>query len=218
MAEEEQQFHEDEQYEEDGMEADGAGEEGHEDAVDELEAMKQKLKELEEEAAKLRSTQQGGAAEEAEEEPAGEGGNKEEADSRSVFVNNVDWGATPEELQQHFATCGTVNRVTILTDKFGNPKGFAYIEFLEADAVDNAIMLDNSELRGRQIKVMRKRTNVPGLKRGRGRGRGRFGPPRGRGGYHGGYGYGYGGGYGYGYGGYGYAPRGRGRGRGYAPY
>jgi RNA recognition motif-containing protein len=39
-----------------------------------------------------------------------------------VFVNNVDWGATPEELQQHFATCGTVNRVTILTDKFGNPK------------------------------------------------------------------------------------------------
>jgi hypothetical protein len=66
--------------------------------------------------------QQGGATEEAEEEAAGEGGSKEEADTRSVFVNNVDWGATPEELQQHFATCGTVNRVTILTDKFGNPK------------------------------------------------------------------------------------------------
>eukprot|EP00882_Tetradesmus_deserticola_P008940 GHRQ01009432.1.p2 GENE.GHRQ01009432.1~~GHRQ01009432.1.p2 ORF type:complete len:166 (+),score=73.08 GHRQ01009432.1:377-874(+) len=165
--------------------------------------MKQKLKELEQEAAKLRSTQQGAAAEEAEEEPAGEASGKEEADTRSVFVNNVDWGATPEELQQHFATCGTVNRVTILTDKFGQPKGFAYIEFLEADAVDNAIMLDNSELRGRQIKVMRKRTNVPGLKRGRGRGRGRgfYGAPRGRGGYYGGY-----------------APRGRGRGRGYAPY
>jgi hypothetical protein len=53
------------------------------------------------------------------------------------------------------------------------------------------------------LQVMRKRTNVPGLKRGRGRGRGRgfYGPPRGRGGYHGGYGYG--GGYGYEYGGYG---------------
>ena len=35
----------------------------------------------------------------------------------------------------------------------GNPKGFAYIEFLEADAVPNAILLDNSELRNRQIKV-----------------------------------------------------------------
>lgn len=66
--------------------------------------------------------QQGGATEEAEEEAAPEAGSKEEADSRSVFVNNVDWGATPEEVQQHFATCGTVNRVTILTDKFGNPK------------------------------------------------------------------------------------------------
>jgi RNA recognition motif-containing protein len=34
----------------------------------------------------------------------------------------VDYGTTPEELQQMFANCGTVNRVTILTDKFGNPK------------------------------------------------------------------------------------------------
>eukprot|EP00775_Hariotina_reticulata_P002697 gene2697-2997_t len=211
MADEQQHFDEQEQYEGDGMDT----AEGHEETADELEAMKQKLKELEEEAAKLRNTQ-GAAAEDGEDDAAPDSGSKEEADSRSVFVNNVDWGATPEELQQHFATCGTVNRVTILTDKFGNPKGFAYIEFLELDAVDNAIMLDNSELRGRQIKVMRKRTNVPGMKRGRGRGRhgGFYGPPRGRG-YYGGYGYG-----GYGYGGYGYNPRGRGRGRGrgFAPY
>ena len=38
---------------------------------------------------------------------------------------------TPEQLQQHFAGCGTVNRVTILTDKWGNPKGYAYLEFAE---------------------------------------------------------------------------------------
>ena len=34
----------------------------------------------------------------------------------------MDYGATPEELQLHFAGCGTVNRVTILTDKLGNAK------------------------------------------------------------------------------------------------
>lgn len=51
-----------------------------------------------------------------------EPGSKEEADTRSVYVGNVDWGATPEELQMHFQGCGTVNRVTILTDKFGSPK------------------------------------------------------------------------------------------------
>jgi hypothetical protein len=32
-------------------------------------------------------------------------------------------------------------------------QGYAYVEFMEADAVDNAIMLDNQELRGRPIKV-----------------------------------------------------------------
>jgi polyadenylate-binding protein 2 len=35
----------------------------------------------------------------------------------------VDYSCTPEEVQQHFQSCGTVNRVTILTDKFGQPKG-----------------------------------------------------------------------------------------------
>jgi len=57
-----------------------------------------------------------------EDEAAPEAGAKEEADARSVFVNNVDFGTTPEELQQLFAGCGTVNRVTILADKFGTPK------------------------------------------------------------------------------------------------
>lgn len=40
-----------------------------------------------------------------------------------------------------------------IADKGGNPKGFAYIEFLEADAVANACLLDGSELRNRAIKV-----------------------------------------------------------------
>ena len=33
------------------------------------------------------------------------------------------------------------------------PQGFAYIEFLEAEAVSSAALLEGSELRGRQIKV-----------------------------------------------------------------
>lgn len=66
--------------------------------------------------------QGGAAAEGMEEEAAPEAAAKEEADARSVFVNNVDFGTTPEELQQLFAGCGTVNRVTILADKFGTPK------------------------------------------------------------------------------------------------
>ena len=49
---------------------------------------------------------------------------KIEADARSIYVGNVDYGATAEELEQHFHGCGSVNRVTILCDKFsGHPKG-----------------------------------------------------------------------------------------------
>ncbi|OAO95742.1 hypothetical protein AXX17_AT5G65050 [Arabidopsis thaliana] len=85
----------------------------------------------------------------------------------------VDYACTPEEVQQHFQTCGTVHRVTILTDKFGQPKGFAYVEFVEVEAVQEALQLNESELHGRQLKVLQKRTNVPGLKQFRGR---RFNP------------------------------------------
>ncbi|KAE8782466.1 polyadenylate-binding protein 2-like [Hordeum vulgare] len=55
-------------------------------------------------------------------------------------ITEVDYAGTPEKVQQHFQACGTVNRVTILTDKFGQPKGFAHVEFLEQEAVQKAPM------------------------------------------------------------------------------
>ncbi|VDI70636.1 polyadenylate-binding protein 2 [Mytilus galloprovincialis] len=76
----------------------------------------------------------------------------------------VDYGATAEEMEQHFHGCGSVNRVTILCDKFtGHPKGFAYVEFADKDSVTTAQALDDSLFRGRQIKVTAKRTNRPGI-------------------------------------------------------
>lgn len=128
---------------------------------------------------------------------------KVDADNRSIYVGQVDYGSTAEELEQHFHGCGAVNRVTIICDKFtGQPKGFAYIEFAEKESVDASMALEGSMFRDRQIKVMPKRTNKPGISttdRGRGRGRGRS--------YRGGY--------------RGYRGRGMYRGRGrpmYAPY
>ncbi|WMV20016.1 hypothetical protein MTR67_013401 [Solanum verrucosum] len=98
---------------------------------------------------------------------------KEEVDLRSIYVGNVDYACLPGEVKQHFQACGTVNRVTILTDKLGQPKGFAYVEFFEMEAVQNALLLNESELHGRKLKVSAKRTNVPGMKQFRGR---RFNP------------------------------------------
>jgi len=168
----------------------------------EIEAIKSRVREMEEEAEKLKEMQK--AAEELSPSahashsslvtsPSTLHAEKGETDNRSVYVGNVDYSATATDLEQHFHGCGSVNRVTILTDKFtGNPKGFAYVEFTDKDSVEVACQLSDSLFKGRQIKVTPKRTNIPGLSttnrfprsRGRGRGRGFYG---GGGGYHGGY-------------------------------
>ncbi|XP_063468621.1 embryonic polyadenylate-binding protein 2 isoform X1 [Symphalangus syndactylus] len=89
---------------------------------------------------------------------------KVEADHRSVYVGNVDYGGSAEELEAHFSRCGEVHRVTILCDKFsGHPKGYAYIEFATKGSVQAAVELDQSLFRGRLIKVLPKRTNFPGI-------------------------------------------------------
>merc|ERR1712176_676914 len=106
---------------------------------------------------------------------SGEGLDREEVDKRSVYAGNVDYGSTPEELQEHFKSCGQINRITILIDKFtGSPKGFAYIEFADEQNVQNSLLLNGSLFRGRQLKVVQKRTNVPGwslAKGGKGKGK-----------------------------------------------
>ncbi|KAL9109349.1 MAG: hypothetical protein Q9227_005979 [Pyrenula ochraceoflavens] len=193
------------------------------DDEEEIAEMKRRVAEMESEAAKLREMQ---SQIETQSENLREG--REDVDARSIFVGNVDYGATPEEIQAHFQSAGSINRVTILLDKFtGHPKGYAYVEFTEPSLVAQALVLNESLFRGRNLKACRavlvnppcitnrskqvvpKRTNLPGMTRGRGRGGG-------GGGMRGGRGYGRGGGYG--------SPRGgrgggyRGRGRGYSPY
>ena len=81
--------------------------------------MKKRVEEMEAEAAKLREMQ---ASLDQQSNDLRE--NKEDVDARSIFVGNVDYGASPEEIQAHFQSCGSINRVTILLDKFtGHPKG-----------------------------------------------------------------------------------------------
>jgi RNA recognition motif. (a.k.a. RRM, RBD, or RNP domain) len=87
---------------------------------EEIAAMKRRVAEMESEAAKLREMQS--QLDQQSETLHRE--DREDVDARSIFVGNVDYGATPEEIQAHFQTAGSINRVTILLDKFtGHPKG-----------------------------------------------------------------------------------------------
>lgn len=152
----------------------------------ELEVMRQKVKEMEQEAAKLREMQT-----QMEKEISTADIPKDSSDNRSIYVGNVDYSATPEDLQSHFQSCGMISRITILCDKYtGHPKGYAYVEFAEENSVVNAMALNDSLFKGRLIKVMSKRANIHGYNRGRGRGyghsayRSRSFRGRGRGGYY----------------------------------
>lgn len=183
----------------DTTEGETAAGEGQEDAGiedPELEAIKARVKEMEEEAEKLKEMQNAVDLKMNMSSPTLSSAfpsveEKIEADNRSIYVGNVDYGATAEELEQHFHGCGSINRVTIQFS--GHPKGFAYIEFADKDSVATSLALDDSLFRGRQIKVFAKRTNRPGISttnrrpRGRGRSRGFYGGyaprPRGRGRY-----------------------------------
>ncbi|GMI05281.1 hypothetical protein TrRE_jg11772, partial [Triparma retinervis] len=81
-------------------------------------------------------------------------------DDKSVYVGQVEYSCTPEDLVKHFKPCGAVERVTIQCDKYtGNPKGYAYVEFKDAESVEKAVALDGSELKGRSLKVTLKRIN-----------------------------------------------------------
>lgn len=105
----------------------------------------------------------------------------DEVDRRSIYVGNVDYSTKPYDLQEFFKASGQINRITIMVDKWtGKPKGYAYIEFANEDAVNNALMLNDCLFKERIIKVIPKRKNIPGFGRrqpnslrGRGRARGR---------------------------------------------
>jgi polyadenylate-binding protein 2 len=160
---------------------------------DELAELEAQLEEAEE--ANLRIIDQAAAATKTAEdlklERAAAEELKKKRDECSVYVTGVDYSTTGKELSDYFTTCGTVAKATILTDKAGNLKGQAYVQFESTDAVANALILDGTVLKGRKIKVFQKRTNVPAFMLGGGgrggRGRGGGGGYRGAGGGGGGY-------------------------------
>ncbi|ESO09688.1 hypothetical protein HELRODRAFT_126215, partial [Helobdella robusta] len=83
------------------------------------------------------------------------------SDYFSIWVGNVDFGATLKGLNKHFEQCGVIVRTKILRDKFsGKLKGFAYIEFSDVVSIDLTLKLNDSLFCGRQIKVTAKKTNI----------------------------------------------------------
>ena len=72
-----------------------------------------------------------------------------------IFVGNVPFTTTEEDLTQLFAVYGTVNRVMIATDRdTGRPRGFAFVEMPDSGQAREALTeLHGAEVGGRPLTV-----------------------------------------------------------------
>jgi RNA recognition motif-containing protein len=95
----------------------------------------------------------------------------------NIFVGNLSYQTTQEDLHAAFAQYGNVERVNIVTDReTGQPRGFA-VEMTEKRDAETAIaQLNGAEMNGRAINVNEARPKPAGG------GGGGFGGGRGRGG------------------------------------
>ncbi len=66
-----------------------------------------------------------------------------------IYVGNLSYEVTEEELRQEFQAFGEVESVSVITDKYsGRPKGFAFVEMPTASEAQAAI----AELNGKTLK------------------------------------------------------------------
>jgi RNA recognition motif-containing protein len=100
--------------------------------------------------------------------------------STKLYVGNLAFQTTSEELQQLFAGSGTVESASVVEDRMtGRSRGFAFVEMATKEEAAAAIeQLNGKELGGRALKVneAKPRENRAG---GGGGGRGGFGGNRG---------------------------------------
>ena len=73
----------------------------------------------------------------------------------NIFVGNIPFGSSAEDLRQLFEQYGTVENVNMITDReTGRFRGFGFVEMLEADEANAAIAaLNGSMLTGRPLTV-----------------------------------------------------------------
>lgn len=104
-----------------------------------------------------------------------------------IYVGNLPFSATEEEVRAKFEAFGSVSEVALITDReTGRPRGFGFVTFDDDEAGRNAISeLDGKEMGGRSLRVNEAQERSRG---GGGGGRGGYGGGGGRdrGGYGGG--------------------------------
>jgi len=71
-----------------------------------------------------------------------------------LYVGNLPFTATEETVRALFATHGTVEKVSLISDRdTGQPRGFGFVEMSNADASRAMQALNGADFQGRALKV-----------------------------------------------------------------
>ncbi len=73
----------------------------------------------------------------------------------NIYVGNLPYSVTEEDLRETFSRFGVVSQVNLITDKFsGASKGFGFVEMDNNSEADAAIKgLNETDMKGRTMKV-----------------------------------------------------------------
>ncbi|HIW00961.1 MAG TPA: RNA-binding protein [Candidatus Desulfovibrio intestinipullorum] len=82
--------------------------------------------------------------------------------SKSIYVGNLPWSATEEQVRELFAPYGTVLSVKLISDRETNrPRGFGFVEMEDASALSAIEALDSKEFGGRTLHINEARPKAP---------------------------------------------------------
>jgi RNA recognition motif-containing protein len=94
---------------------------------------------------------------------------------RRLYVGNLAWTVTDQDLQDAFSEAGAVDSAQVIMDRATNrSRGFGFVEMATDDAAETAInTLNGRELKGRPIRVNEAQARTGGGGGGGNRGSGR---------------------------------------------
>ena len=87
-----------------------------------------------------------------------------EVDRMNIYVGNLSYDASEDEIRKAFEEYGQVESVKIIMDRYsGRSKGFGFVEMNDDDAAKTAISeLNDKEFMGRNLKVNEARPRAEG--------------------------------------------------------
>lgn len=75
-----------------------------------------------------------------------------------VFVNNLPFEISEDELREVMGQFGDISSIRIIKDTEGKCKGYAYVEFNEKESIDNAIKLGQITIKNRKVLLLKSNT------------------------------------------------------------